>query len=61
MNKKILTIAMIALFSLGLTVLANTIFNIDDAFFADTEISSGDYSPLHFNFAGNDFDGIMFW
>jgi len=61
MNKKILTIAMIALFSLWLTVLANTIFSIDDAFFTETGISSWDYSPLNFNYGGNNFDWIIFW
>ncbi len=60
MTKKILSIAAALLFSLGLTVLANTTFSIDDLFFTQTGISSWDYSPLHFNFAGNDFDGIMF-
>jgi len=46
---------------LAITVFANTIFEIDEAFFTNTGISSWDYSPLHFNYGGNNFDGIMFW
>ena len=61
MNKKLLTIATILLLSLWLTALANTIFSIDDAFFAETGISSWDYSPLNFNYGGNNFDWIIFW
>lgn len=61
MKKTFLYIATIILFSLWLTVLANTIFEIDDAFFSDTGISSWDISHLHFGYNWNNFDGVIFW
>lgn len=60
MKKKFLYIVFAIALSLGLSVFAQTIFNIDEAFFTQTGILSGNNSPLHFNFSGNDFDGIMF-
>lgn len=60
MKKKFLYIVFAIALSLGLSVFAQTIFNIDEAFFTQTGILSGNNSPLHFNFGGNDFDGIMF-
>jgi hypothetical protein len=61
MKKKIIYILAILFLSLGVGVFAHTIFSIDELFFTETGIFSGDYSPLHFNFSGNDFDGLMFW
>ncbi len=61
MKKRIIYILSAIFLSLGLSAFAQTIFNIDDEFFIQTGLLTWNYSPLHFNFSGNDFDGIMFW
>lgn len=61
MKKKILYLILSILLSLWLSVFAQTIFNIDEAFFIETSLDSTDYSPLNFNFSGNDFEWLMFW
>ena len=61
MKKKILYLILSIWLSLWLSVFAQTIFNIDEAFFIETSLDSTDYSPLNFNFSGNDFEWLMFW
>lgn len=61
MNKKILYLLLSIFLFLWLNVFAQTNFDIDETFFLETSINSTDYSPLQFNFGGNDLEWLMFW
>lgn len=61
MLKKLIYIASIILLAISIKVFADTTFDIDENFFVDTGISSGDYSAIHFGYGGNSADGIAFW
>ena len=61
MLKKIIYILTSIILSVSLYVFANTTFDIDEAFFTETWIGSGNYSPVHFGFSGNNSDAILFW
>jgi len=47
--------------SIGVGVLAQTTFDLEELFFTTTGIETWDYAGLHFNFSGNNFAGMVFF
>ncbi|HPC34713.1 MAG TPA: hypothetical protein PLP73_03535, partial [Candidatus Absconditabacterales bacterium] len=61
MRKKIIYILGAIVLSIGVGVLAQTTFDLEELFFTTTGIETGDYAGLHFNFSGNNFAGMVFF
>ena len=61
MRKKIIYILWAIVLSIGVGVLAQTTFDLEELFFTTTGIETWDYAGLHFNFSGNNFAGMVFF
>ena len=61
MRKKIIYILWAIVLSIGVGVLAQTTFDLEELFFTTTGIETWNYAGLHFNFSGNNYAGMMFF